>query len=947
MSITTLSKNWILLISTLIYLGLGAGALSAQTSPTLPIDFEDGAIDYNPAPFGDAVVAIIANPDMNGNMSDTVLNINKPEISATFTGISMDFATAVDLNAGTAFTMKVWSPRAGVTIRFKLEDAGNAAIFSEIDAVTTVASGWETLTFDIGTAPTFDASHMYTRIALFPDFGNGGQTGGENFFMDDIEQVMGQMSTMPTLPITFEDGAVDYNPAPFGDAVVAIIANPDMNGNMSDTVLNINKPEVSATFTGISMDLASAIDLSAGSAFTMKVWSPRAGVTIRFKVEDAGNAAIFSEIDAVTTVASGWETLTFDIGTAPTFDPSHMYSRIALFPDFGNGGQTGGENFFMDDIEQVMGQMLNLPTLPITFEDGAIDYNPAPFGDAVVAIIANPDMNGNASDTVLNINKPEVSATFTGISMDLASAIDLSAGTAFTMKVWSPRAGVTIRFKLEDAGNAAIFSEIDAVTTVASGWETLTFDIGTAPTFDPSHMYSRIALFPDFGNGGQTGGEDFFMDDIEQVMGQMLNLPTLPITFEDGAIDYNPTPFGDAMAMIIANPDMNGNMSDTVLNFNKPENAQTFAGVSMNLADPIDLSKGTEFSVKAWAPRAGLTFLFKLENADGSKTTEVDTVNVGASTWETLVFDVSMDPNYDPTASYTKIVIFPDFNAAGQVGGEDFYLDDFEQFQTVAPDPVKLPIDFESATADYAPAGFGDATAEVVDNPDMTGNTSAKVLTVTKPSGAQTWAGVSIALDEVVDLSPGAVFSVDVWSPAAGTPILLKFEDTTSPPDGNGNPSIFSELEVPTTAAMSWETLSFDMSTAPTYDASHNYNQVVIFPNFGTSPSADETYYMDNILNVNAVSIDPDLFANAAFKLYPNPAKQDLNIDFNLPLSGDLSFEVMDMMGRVVKRVNVGLRVQGDHSERFQLNEIQSGAYLLLMKIDGDYVKQEKLIIQK
>jgi len=53
------------------------------------------------------------------------------------------------------------------------------------------------------------------------------------------------------------------------------------------------------------------------------------------------------------------------------------------------------------------------------------------------------------------------------------------------------------------------------------------------------------------------------------------------------------------------------------------------------------------------------------------------------------------------------------------------------------------------------------------------------------------------------------------------------------------------------------------------------------------------------------------------------------------------------MMGRVVKRVNVGLRVQGDHTERFQLNEIQSGAYLLLMKIDGDYVKQEKLIIQK
>ncbi|MDW3647953.1 MAG: T9SS type A sorting domain-containing protein [Bacteroidia bacterium] len=781
MSITTLSKNWILLISILTFLGLGAGTISAQTSPTLPVDFEDGAIDYNPQGFGDVVAAVIANPDMGaGNMSDTVLTLNKPMNSQTWAGASIDLASAIDLTGGTTFTLKVWSPRAGIPVRFKVEDVNDAAIFSEVDANTTVASAWETLTFDISSAATYNAAHMYSRIALFPDFGTAGM--GEDFYMDDIEQVAGQ-ATPASLPMTFDEANVDYALAGFGDVVAAVIANPDMSaGNMSDSVINLNKLETAQTWGGASVDLGSAIDLTVGTVFTVKVWSPRAGVPVRFKVEDKNDATLFSEVDVNTTVASSWETLSFDISAAPTYSAAHMYSRIALFPDFGTAGQTGGENFYMDDIEQAV-NTVNLPTLPITFEDTTVDYNPAGFGEVAAMVIANPDMNGNASANVLNLNKPETAQTWGGASIDIAAPLDLTMGTMFSVKVWSPRAGVPIRLKVEDVNDATIFSELDMNTTGASAWETLTFDISTAVTYDAAHNYNRVVLFPDFGTAGQTGGEDY-------------------------------------------------------------------------------------------------------------------------------------------------------------------YFDDFEQVETVDPDPVKLPIDFESATAGYAPAGFGDATTEVLDNPDMTGNTSAKVLRITKPAGAQTWAGVSIALDEVIDLSPGAVFSVDVWSPAAGTPILLKFEDTTSPPDGNGNPSIFSELQVSTTAAMSWETLSFDMSTAPTYDAAHNYNQVVLFPNFNTA-GADDTYYMDNILNVNAVSIDPDLFANTAFKLYPNPAKQDLNIAFNLPLSGDLSFELMDMMGRVVKKVNMGLRVQGDHTERLQLSEIQSGAYLLLMKIDGDYVKQEKLIIQK
>ncbi|MEM6807319.1 MAG: hypothetical protein AAF696_38310, partial [Bacteroidota bacterium] len=121
MSNTTIWKIGIFFISILAFLGTSATNLIAQTSPTLPITFEDTAnIDYAPAPFGSATVAIIANPDATGdNTTAFVLNIGKPMGAADFAGISMDLSAAIDPANGNRFTMKVWSPRAGVTFRFK------------------------------------------------------------------------------------------------------------------------------------------------------------------------------------------------------------------------------------------------------------------------------------------------------------------------------------------------------------------------------------------------------------------------------------------------------------------------------------------------------------------------------------------------------------------------------------------------------------------------------------------------------------------------------------------------------------------------------------------------------------------------------------------------------------------------------------------------------------
>ncbi len=152
-------------------------------------------------------------------------------------------------------------------------------------------------------------------------------------------------------------------------------------------------------------------------------------------------------------------------------------------------------------------------------------------------------------------------------------------------------------------------------------------------------------------------------------------------------------------------------------------------------------------------------------------------------------------------------------------------------------DPFLLPIDFESTTLAYSFVDFGGAASAKVANPDPTGNSSAFVAETTKTAGAQVFAGTVIELDEAIDFTTFQKIKLDSWSPLpAGAIVKMKLENTL---DSN----ISTELDVPTAAASSWETLIFDFSAA---DLTQQYQKVIVFYDFGNAGNAD-TFYFDNI----------------------------------------------------------------------------------------------------
>lgn len=157
---------------------------------------------------------------------------------------------------------------------------------------------------------------------------------------------------------------------------------------------------------------------------------------------------------------------------------------------------------------------------------------------------------------------------------------------------------------------------------------------------------------------------------------------------------------------------------------------------------------------------------------------------------------------------------------------------------------TQFPIDFESSVLPYIWTGFGgmEGKATVVANPDKSGaNTSAKVLKMEKPSGAQTWAGATLPLDAKIDFTKGTKVKITVWSPKVGATIKFKMED-------QADNKIAFEVDATSTVANAWEVLTFDLTGK--YDASKTYNLIALFPDFGVD-GAGTTYYFDDFKQSN------------------------------------------------------------------------------------------------
>ena len=140
----------------------------------------------------------------------------------------------------------------------------------------------------------------------------------------------------------------------------------------------------------------------------------------------------------------------------------------------------------------------------------------------------------------------------------------------------------------------------------------------------------------------------------------------LPLSFEEVEPVFNV--FGGSSYTFVDNPDASGiNTSETVLE--TVHGGETWAGLFVDLTNPLDVSMVNMISLKVWAPQTG-TFRLKLENVDDSNDfVEIDQEVTVANAWEELKFDVSEVPS----SVYARVVLFPGWDVSN---AGTFYIDD-------------------------------------------------------------------------------------------------------------------------------------------------------------------------------------------------------------------------------------------------------------------------------
>ncbi len=504
----------------------GAAIATADSTFTFAVTAIEGPVTAAPAPparasadvisiFSDAY-ANIEGTDFNPNWGQSTV-VSTEDVAgnptlkyATLNYQGTQFATARDVSAMEFLHIDMWTSDAATVEVFPISLTTGEKSYN-----MPVTEG-EWVSYDIPLTYFTDLGLSMADIHQFKFVG----TDGSTIYLDNI--YFYRAGSGPTsgleLPLDFESSTIDYAFTDFDGGAVTIIDNPQPSGiNTSSKVAQMIK-NAGQPWGGSYIALDNAIDFSTNKTFKMKVYSPRIGAKVLLKVENKDDGGINFEKEVATTVANQWEELTFDYSDINT---AHAYHKIVLIFDLGtNGDGSANFTFLFDDIQLIdISGGLSQVDLPLDFESTTVAYVFTDFGGNSTVLGTDPEDAGNRVAVTTKGEGAETWAgTTIGTELGFASRVPLStAASTMSIRVYSPAAGIPIRLKGEDHNDNTLTVETEATTTVANGWETLTFDFtnvaaGTNP-YNPDIHFDKFSIFFDFGNTGN--GAVYYWDDVK------------------------------------------------------------------------------------------------------------------------------------------------------------------------------------------------------------------------------------------------------------------------------------------------------------------------------------------------------------------------------------------------------------------------------------------------
>jgi len=178
-------------------------------------------------------------------------------------------------------------------------------------------------------------------------------------FLDSTQGVIVDLNPTGSIPakavVTFEEATSSL--VGFSGADNASIITNETGNHFGQVIKAGDTTSWAGTTisTGANQTIENILFTADATVMTLRVWAPAAGLQIRLKVEDSNDNTHSVETESTTTLANGWQTLTFDFahpvfGTA-ALNTATNYNRATVFFNFGKtGAQDGGGTYYIDDL---------------------------------------------------------------------------------------------------------------------------------------------------------------------------------------------------------------------------------------------------------------------------------------------------------------------------------------------------------------------------------------------------------------------------------------------------------------------------------------------------------------------------------------------------------------------------------------------------------------------
>lgn len=115
-------------------------------------------------------------------------------------------------------------------------------------------------------------------------------------------------------------------------------------------------------------------------------------------------------------------------------------------------------------------------------------------------------------------------------------------------------------------------------------------------------------------------------------------------------------------------------------------------------------------------------------------------------------------------------------------------------------------------------------------------------------------------------------------------------------------------------------------------------------PGFGlwvALPAGGALVELGNITSIGEVLLD-----ESSINVYPNPATNNINLDFSLQERANVELSIFDLTGSIVKAENLGTLSQASHNKTINIDDLNSGLYFMSISTEETVITRKFQIIK-